>query len=144
MSETAEKYLIFMVADTLYSFALSQVSEIRERSPLWPIPAAPSCFEGAMNHHGSIVAVLRLSGLLKTAPEARPGKMIVLHESVAALAFPVEDVVRIVPGSQATIQKIETESPFALGRVLFPGGTATLLDAAAISAYASELMASAS
>ena len=57
MSETVCKYLHFTLSGRQYAFDLAQVLEVVEQPAIWPIPLAPQCYHGAMNFHGTIVAV---------------------------------------------------------------------------------------
>jgi chemotaxis signal transduction protein len=60
MSGALRKYLIFTLAGQRFALDLAQVAEVVEQPATWPIPLAPSCYRGAMNFHGTIVAVMDL------------------------------------------------------------------------------------
>ena len=64
MTETEHKYLIFSLQGSRYAFDLAQVAEVCEPLPTWPVPGAPPCYAGAMNFHGTIVAVMDLAAFL--------------------------------------------------------------------------------
>jgi purine-binding chemotaxis protein CheW len=135
MNSDARKYLIFSLSGGLYAFQLSQVAEVCEPQPFWPIPAAPPCYCGAMNFHGSIVAVMDLAAFMGLPEQNEAEKLIVLHGDIAALAFLVERVIRIVSANQ--VKMVDTTGePFANGLVVLPEGQATLLDAQAITDHA--------
>ena len=131
MTSNVRKYLIFSLSGGLYAFELSQVAEVCEPHPLWPIPAAPPCYRGAMNFHGSIVAVMDLAVFMGLPEQNEAEKLIVLHGGIAALAFLVERVIRIVSANQVELLDT-TGEPFADGLVVFSEDQATLLDAQAI------------
>ena len=135
MSSTGCKYLIFSLSGDLYAFKLSQVAEVCEPQPVWPIPAAPPCYQGAMNFHGAIVAVMDLAAFLGFAEQKNTEKLIVLHGGIAALAFLVERVVRIVSTGHVETEKA-TGVPFSCAFITLPEGRATLLDAQAIAKQA--------
>jgi purine-binding chemotaxis protein CheW len=130
------KYLIFSLSGKLYAFELSQVAEVCEPQPLWPIPAVPPCYRGAMNFHGSIVAVMDLAAFMGLPEQGEPEKLIVLHGGIASLAFLVERVIRIVSADQVELWET-TDEPFTDTLVVLPEGQATLLDAQAITEQAS-------
>ena len=135
MSSAGRKYLIFSLSGDLYAFELSQVAEVCEPQPLWPIPAVPPCYRGAMNFHGAIVAVMDLAAFMGLPEQRDTEKLIVLHGGIAALAFLVERVVRIVSTGQVETQN-STGKPFACGQIALPEGRVTLLDAHAIAEQA--------
>ena len=97
MSETVCKYLIFTLSGRHYAFDLAQVLEVVEQPAIWPIPLAPHCYHGAMNFHGTIVAVMDLAMFLGLPMGHGSDKLIVLDTRIAALAFSVEAVTRITP-----------------------------------------------
>lgn len=137
MTQPERKYLIFSLSGRLFALDLSQVAEVSEPQPTWPVPLVPACYAGAMNFHGSIVAVMDLAQFMGL-PAGRPReKLIVLQSGIAALAFRVERVVRIVAGQQAELREAPDE-PFATALIELPEGRATLLDAEAIAARATE------
>jgi purine-binding chemotaxis protein CheW len=132
MTEAARKYLVFTLSGRQYAFDLAQVAEVVEQPALWPIPLTPSCYHGAMNFHGTIVAVMDLALFLGLPGGAGVGKVIVLYTSIAALAFSVEGISRITPQGQAMLSGAAGDEPFGLGQLNLPEGKAILLDAAAI------------
>lgn len=137
MSEASRKYLIFMLAGRRFAFDLAQVAEVEEPPHTWPIPMAPRCYTGAMNFHGTIVAVMDLAMFLGLPGDHATEKLIVLDTRITALAFQVEKVIRIVSVDQADIRENADEA-FATALLNLPDGKATLLDAAAIAERAGE------
>ncbi|MDA8431122.1 MAG: chemotaxis protein CheW [Geobacteraceae bacterium] len=137
MTEACRKYLVFTLAGRRFAFDLAQVAEVEEQPVTWPIPMAPRCYPGAMNFHGTIVAVMDLALFLGLSGSQVPEKVIVIDTCIASLAFLVEQVIRIVSVNQADIQE-GTDGPFATAQVYLPDGGATLLDAAAIAERAGE------
>lgn len=134
--ETAEsKYLIFSLHGERFALDLAQIAEVMDPPPLWPIPLAPSCYPGAMNFHGAIVAVLDLAGFIGFAGAHPTEKVVVLDQQIAALAIQVERVLRIVQASEVDRQP-PTDLPFAMAHLAMTDGAATLLDAKAIAADA--------
>lgn len=137
MSEAARKYLIFTLAGARYAFDLAQLAEVEEPSDSWPIPMAPRCYAGAMSFHGTIVAVMNLATFLDLPGSHDTEKTVVLDTRIAALAFQVERVLRIVTVDQVDIRE-SSDQAFATARLTLPDGEATLLDAAAIAVRAGE------
>ncbi|OGU20052.1 MAG: hypothetical protein A2X85_06190 [Geobacteraceae bacterium GWF2_54_21] len=121
------KFLIFEVHGSLYAFDLTLVSEVVDPLPCWPIPLAPDCFSGAVQIHGSIVAVIDLAAFFGLSQNREPSKMIVLVKDVAALAFQVARVIRIATLQQAEVQNSSGDD-FTLSRLVLAEGEGRLLD----------------
>lgn len=132
MRVTERRYLIFALPGGLYAFDLAQVAEVCELQPTWPIPGAPACYTGALNFHGSIVAVMDLAHFMGLTGSRTAEKVIVLDPGIAALALRVKSVLRIVPESQVISRADAAEERFANARLILPEGVATLLDANAV------------
>jgi len=137
MTDGARKYLIFQLANRRFALDLAQVAEVEEQPVTWPIPMAPPCYPGAMNFHGTIVAVMDLARFLGLPGSHTTEKVIVLDTRIASLAFTAERVIRITAVEQTAVQE-GTDEPFATARLILPDGEATLLDAAAIAERAAE------
>ena len=137
MTETGRKYLIFTLSGRRYAFDLAQVAEVVEQPATWPIPLAPPCYLGAINFHGTIVAVMDLAMFLGLPGNHDTEKVIVLDTRIAALAFTVERVIGIASVDQANVREGADEA-YATAQVNLPDGEATLLDAATIAEQAGE------
>jgi len=137
MNRVERKFLILTLSGRLYAFDLAQVAEVSELLPVWPIPAASTCYRGAMNFHGSIVAVMDLAEFMDLPVCLVPQKLIVLEKGIASLAFLVERVVRIAAGDQLEFRQAPEEA-FASALIVLPEGEATLLDANKIAQRAAE------
>ena len=142
MNSSETKYLLFTLAGDLFALELSQLAEVLEPQTLCPLPAVPSCYCGVMNFHGVIVAVVNLADFLGLRDATKTEKFIVLHESIGALAFQTERVIRIVPADQVEFRGERIRS-FAKGTIVIPEGEAILLDAGAITDRATEIINSA-
>ena len=138
MSAVERRYLIFALSGRLYAFDLAQVAEVSELRETWPIPGAPACYTGALNFHGTIVAVMDLAQFMGFSVCRLPEKLVILDPAIAALAFLVERVLRIVPENQ--VEKLDETGAerFANFLLVLPEGRATLLDAEAIVGQATE------
>ncbi|HXE94863.1 MAG TPA: chemotaxis protein CheW [Dongiaceae bacterium] len=131
MTSSNRKFLIFSLQDSLYALNLAQVAEVGDPPQMWPIPLAPSCYSGALNFHGDIVAVMNLALFLDRPESCRPGKIIVLHREVASLAFLVDTVVRIVSEDEVS-QGSPRDNRFAVATLGTSAGEAVQLDLEAI------------
>ena len=138
MTEDICKYLIFTLSGRHYAFDLAQVLEVVEQPAIWPIPLAPHCYHGAMNFHGTIVAVMDLAMFLGLPVGHGTDKLIVLDSRIAALAFSVEDITRITPQGPTELSGNTGDEAFALGLLDLPEGKVILLDAVAIAEHAAE------
>jgi len=131
------KYLVFTLQGRRFAFNLDQIAEVEEVPVIWPIPSAPVCYRGAVNFHGTIVAVMDLAAFLGYSSCTDPGKMITLDLRSASLAFLVEQVVRITTFGEVSLDSAPGEE-FAAATLELHDGTATLLDARLIVARAQE------
>jgi purine-binding chemotaxis protein CheW len=130
-------YLLFALQGRRFAIDLSQVAEVSEPPDTGPIPGTPSCYTGAMNFHGTIVAIMDLAAFLGLPSCHELEKLIVLDTRTASLAFLVERVIRIAPQEQAKLDAAPDDR-FASALIRLPDGEATLLDVAAIAQRAAE------
>lgn len=105
MTDHHRKFLVFSLHGSLYALDLKQVAEVGDPPQTWPIPLAPPCYSGALSFHGDIVAVMNLALFLGLPGPGKPGKIVVLQQEVASLAFLVDTVVRIVSEEDVSIGK---------------------------------------
>ena len=127
MTTMERRYLIFEIQGTRYAFDLAHISEVADPPRSWPIPLAPACFTGAMHIHGSIIAAMDLALFLGLPPCCKPEKVVILHQSVAAMAFLVDTVIRIAHEKDVTICE-SSGARFAPSILSLPEGEAMLLD----------------
>jgi chemotaxis signal transduction protein len=80
-----------------------------------------------VNIHGYIFAVMVLADLLQRDRCQETGKMIVLHPSVAHLAFLVGQVTRIVRENDVQFSA-PSPAPFSSSLIILPEGDAILLE----------------
>lgn len=128
---TQKKYLIFEVQGTRCAFDLAHIAEVADPPCSWPIPLAPFFLTGAIHVHGSIVAMMDLAFFLGWPVVRKPEKMILIDQSIAALAILVDRVIRIVTQPEIETRNSST-SPFESFTLILPDGDASLLDLAAI------------
>jgi purine-binding chemotaxis protein CheW len=137
MTGEGRKYLIFTLQGRRFAFDLEQIAEVEEVPVVQPIPSAPACYPGAVNFHGTIVAVMDLAAFLGYTNRTIPEKMITLDPRSASLAFLVEQVVRITTLGEDSFSTAPNEE-FTTATLKLPDGQATLLDARLIVARAQE------
>jgi purine-binding chemotaxis protein CheW len=131
MTDHNEKFLIFSLQGSLYALNLAQVAEVGDPPQMYPIPLAPPCYSGALNFHGDIVAVMDLAVFLGLTGPDKPGKIVVLHQELASLAFLVDTIVRIVSGKELSFSP-PPDNGFAAATLGMIGGNAVQLDIAAL------------
>jgi chemotaxis signal transduction protein len=138
MSDDVRKYLIFALAGRRYAFDLAHVAEVVEQPVTWPIPLAPPCYLGAINFHGTIVAVMDLAIIFGLSGVQSVENVIVLDTRIASLAFATESIIRIAVMNQIGISVPKGDDAFASSELNFSDGKAILLDAPKIAAHAAE------
>ena len=127
MNDRDRKYLIFSLQDSLYALGLAQVAEVADPPQMWPIPLAPAYYAGALSFHGDIVAAMRLSLFLGLTECRQPGKIVILRQEIASLAFLVDSIVRIVSEDDISFSA-PPETVFSLNSLTFFECTAIHLD----------------
>lgn len=125
------RFLIFSLQGSLYALDLAHVAEVSDPPPMWPIPLAPACYSGALGSHGDVVAVVNLSLLLGLPDAGSPGKMVLVRQEVASVAFLVDAVAKIISGDEVSIAP-PPDSCFAAGALVLADGKAILLDLEAL------------
>lgn len=133
-------YVIFTVQGARYAFDLARIAAVAEPLRCWPIPGAPACYRGAVNFHGSIIAVIDLAHFMDMPACSEPEKMIVLSSETSSLAFLVESVLRIAPDHEVTLLDPQ-QSQFTASTLMLIDGTAALLDVDAMVSVAEKLIA---
>lgn len=127
MTDRIRKFLIFSLQGSLYAVDLTTVAEVGDPPQMWPIPLAPPCYCGALNFHGDIVAVMDLALFLGLTGVDKPGKIVVLHQKVASLAFLVDTIVRIVSENEVSFSPA-LDDGFAAATLDLIDGEAIQLD----------------
>jgi purine-binding chemotaxis protein CheW len=127
MTSRNRKFLIFSLQDLLYALDLAQVAEVGDPPQMWPIPLAPKCYSGVISFHGDIVAVMNLAIFLGLAGPGKTGRIIVLQQEVASLAFLVDTVVKIVLENDVSISP-PPNAAFTAATLGLIDGEAILLD----------------
>lgn len=70
-SAQTDRVLIFRLGGARFGIRLAEVGEVmRLERPALPVPGAPAWLAGILNHHGRVIPLLRLDGVLGVAPPA--------------------------------------------------------------------------
>lgn len=96
MIDSMQRLFIFNVGGQRFALDLQHVAEVLDPPIMFPVPWAPAWLAGAMNFHGSLVAVLDLAGFMDIGTAARDGNVLVLDRRIANLALRVDGVENIV------------------------------------------------
>lgn len=121
------KFLIFSLQDSRYALNLAHIAEVGDPPEMWPIPLAPAYYHGAMNFHGDIVAAMNLSSFLGLSGQNKPGKVIILRQELASLAFLVDSIIRIVSETEVSFSAAP-DTMLSSSCLTYPDGTAIQLD----------------
>ncbi len=106
----SDRLLLFTLRDDRYALDLKEVAEVMPPPVIFPVPWAPPCIRGAMNFHGSLVALLDLANFLTTGPLARDGNVLVLDRSIGNFALWVDRVDQIV-STDGVLEEDESMDP---------------------------------
>lgn len=139
MTGRKRDFLIFSLRNSTYALDLAQVAEVGDPPQVSPIPLSPPCYSGALNFHGDIVAVLNLPLFLDLAGSGQAGKIIVLNQEVASLAFLVDTVIRIVSEEAVTFRP-PPDNRFAAATLMLHDSEAIQLDLGALVHHAEVAM----
>ena len=96
MSSRARRFLIFTLRGDRYAMNVSDLSEVMETPPTFPIPKAPKTFLGVMNFHGTPTPVLDLAAFLHGDPPENSGRILILDHKIGSLALRIDTVERII------------------------------------------------
>jgi chemotaxis signal transduction protein len=110
MVDGLQRFLVFSVRGHRFALDLQDIAEVVESPSLFPAPWAPGFFRGAMNFHGSVVAVLDLAGFLDLGAADREEVVLVLDKRIANLALAADSVENIVP-SDLILETGESDDP---------------------------------
>lgn len=91
-----EKVLLFRLGAELYGLPVTSVQEVVEPERVFPIPAAPDIFTGAINCHGTVVPVVDLPRLLGFEGDERDARMVVADAALARVELAVSRLEQIV------------------------------------------------
>ncbi|WP_224984707.1 chemotaxis protein CheW [Geomonas agri] len=123
---TAERLLLFSAARQLFALNLQEVCEVMEPQQCYPFAGAPPHYQGLINFHGNLTALVDLAGYLRLQGRPVPGKILVIDTRLAHLALKVEAVGSILDASSITGASSH-EDPLTEALLETPQGSVRLL-----------------
>jgi purine-binding chemotaxis protein CheW len=127
MREGSGLFLVFRVGERRYALPLETVAEVAEPLPEYPIPRAPRFLRGAVNSHGTLVAVLDLAIFLELGETRQGGSLVVLATPGRGLAVATEHVERIAGSLDLCGEEPVGDEPLVDGMLLLADGPVRLL-----------------
>jgi purine-binding chemotaxis protein CheW len=118
MSGRGKRFLIFTLRGDRYAMNVSDLSEVMETPPTFPIPKAPKTFLGVMNFHGAPTPVLDLASFLHGDPPKSSGRILILDHKIGSLAVRIDTVERIISDIRG-LQVYQEEGPYVRQSILF-------------------------
>lgn len=118
MSGRGRRFLIFTLRGDRYAMNVSDLSEVMETPPTFPIPKAPMTFLGVMNFHGTPTPVLDLASFLHGDTPKSSGRILILDHKIGSLALRIDTVERIISDIRG-LQIQEEESTYVRQSILF-------------------------
>jgi len=118
MSGRGRRFLIFTLHGDRYAMNVSDLAEVMETPPTFPIPKAPKSFLGVMNFHGSPIPVLDLASFLHGEPPKNSGRILILDHKIGSLALRIDTVERIVSDIRG-LQIQQEEGSYVRQSILF-------------------------
>jgi purine-binding chemotaxis protein CheW len=119
MSGRARRFLIFTLRGDRYAMNVSDLAEVMETPPTFPIPKAPKTFLGVMNFHGTPLPVLDLASFLHGEPAENSGRILVLDHKIGSLALRIDTVERIISDIRGLQIQQHDEGSYARQSIMF-------------------------
>ncbi len=127
MSGRARRFLIFTLRGDRYAMNVSDLSEVMETPPTFPIPKAPKTFLGVMNFHGTPMPVLDLASFLHGEPPENTGRILILDHKKGSLALRIDTVERIISDIRGLQIQQQEECSYARQSITFNTETIPIL-----------------
>jgi purine-binding chemotaxis protein CheW len=105
-SVDTEKYLIFTILGTYYTFPSRFISEVGAFEKVYPLPLLPAYVRGIINRYSVPYALIDIGLLIRETPTPE-SKVVVLKETVDKLAILIDDVVDIIDIPVSGLLKVE-------------------------------------
>ncbi|RQW89991.1 MAG: chemotaxis protein CheW [Geobacter sp.] len=118
MSGRGRRFLIFTLCGDRFAMNVSDLAEVMETTPTFPIPKAPKSFLGVMNFHGAPIPVLDLASFLHGDPPKSAGRILILDHKIGSLALRIDTVERIVSDIRG-LQIQQDEGSYVRQSILF-------------------------
>ena len=117
MDKGSGRLLLFNIRGQRYALELLNVAEVLSPPVTFPVPWVPPYFKGAMNFHGSLVAIIDLAQVMGIGTMAADGNIVVLHKEVANLGLGIDSVEGTIPADDI-LEEEESSNPL-VEKVLF-------------------------
>jgi purine-binding chemotaxis protein CheW len=101
-----EKYLIFTILGTYYTFPSRFISEVTAFEKVYPLPLMPSYVKGIINRYSVPYALIDIGFLIRETPTPE-SKVIVLKDTMDKIAILIDDVVDIIDIPDSALLKVE-------------------------------------
>lgn len=121
MTGENDRLLLFALRDQKHAIPLQDVAEVLPMPSTFPVPWVPSYFQGVMNFHGSLVAVVDLADLLGLGRVSDDGNVLVLAREVGNVALCVDRVESIIPADDV-LEEDESSLPLIERVLILPDG----------------------
>ena len=102
--------LPFKLGDETYAIEVTDIQEVVENQPIFPVPGAPETIAGAIGFHGRIVPVVDLPQLLGFSAGPRAKRILVLTDGHGPVALTVDMVRRIISVDLANATLTQSQS----------------------------------
>ncbi|MHC1697106.1 MAG: chemotaxis protein CheW [Geobacteraceae bacterium] len=119
MSGRARRFLIFTLRGDRFAMNVSDLAEVMETPPTFPIPKAPKTFLGVMNFHGTPMPVLDLASFLHGDPAESSGRILVLDHRIGTLALRIDTVERIISDIRGLQIQQQEEGSYTRQSIMF-------------------------
>lgn len=119
MSGRAKRFLIFTLRGERYAMNVSNLAEVMETPPTFPIPKAPKTFLGVMNFHGTPLPVLDLASFLHGEPPKSSGRILILDHKIGSLALRIDTVERIISDIRGLQIQQQDEGSYTRQSIMF-------------------------
>lgn len=119
MSGRARRFLIFTLRGGRYAMNVSDLAEVMETPPTFPIPKAPKTFLGVMNFHGTPMPVLDLASFFHGEPAKNTGRILILDHKIGSLALRIDTVERIISDIRGLQIQQQDEDSCARQSIMF-------------------------
>lgn len=121
-----ERLIIFSAGGEQFACNLQEIAEVMEPQESFPIAGAPPHYQGVINFHGNLIALVDLARYLGLESRAAFGKLLVVDPRLAHLALKV-DAVNSITGSEALTGEVPGEDPLTEALLETPFGSARLI-----------------
>ncbi|RKZ00873.1 MAG: hypothetical protein DRQ10_03250 [Candidatus Hydrothermota bacterium] len=121
-----QKIVLFRIGDSIFSVVVSNVVEVLRVSNITKVPGTPDYIIGLFNRLGEPIVAVELSALIPTE-QASGDMFLVVEYRNEKFAFHIDDVVELIDLELDDLIP-EEDNPFVLGRFIWGGKPAAVID----------------